>query len=34
MNKKGWFGLDPRLEILILAVIIFLILWKLGILPL
>ncbi len=30
MNKKAWFGLDPRLELLIIAIIIFLILIKLG----
>jgi len=30
MNKKAWFGLDPRLELLILAILIFLLLLNLG----
>jgi len=34
MNKKAWFGFDPRLEILILAIIFFFLLLKLGIIKL
>jgi hypothetical protein len=34
MNKKAWFGLDPRLELIIAATVIFILLVSAGVIPL